>query len=65
MKESQIVYEVGRYWVFDNRWSKPARYTVFRIDGATHSVSDVSYAHDADGPSLAKARADYLTKARP
>lgn len=57
MKESEILYEAGDYWVFDNK--KKNRYTVFK-SGITVSVSDSSYTRDADGLSIAIARVNYL-----
>lgn len=59
MKEDDIVYEVGRFWVY--RDIKCACYTVYRA-GITHSTSDSSYAFTEDGLSLAKARVDYLAR---
>lgn len=59
MKESEIVYEIGKYWVFDDKKNK--RYTVFK-SGINASESDSSYARTDDGLSIAKARADYLNK---
>jgi hypothetical protein len=55
MKESQIKFESGSYWVClaDNQ------YTVYR-SGVTHSKADSSYAFSEDGLSLAIARAKYL-----
>lgn len=55
MKEKQIVYENGDFWVgdIDNC------FTVF-IVGITHSKSDSSYEKSEDGLSIAKARCDYL-----
>lgn len=59
MKESDIIYERGDYWV--GRTHKPASYTVYRMCLPCFvSEPDSSYALDGDGLSLAKARADYL-----
>jgi len=60
-KESDIAYETkgGAAWV--RRDSKGNRYTVFRA-GVTHSTSDSAYPLDANGLSLAKARADYIQR---
>lgn len=55
MKESDIVYQVGIYWVANER----NKYTVYK-DGVTCAESDSSYAKDEDGLSIAKARAVYL-----
>lgn len=57
MKESDIVHEIGDYWVARQRGG----YTVFR-SGSLTSVSDSTYARDDDGHSLAVARANYLAK---
>ena len=57
MRESDIVYENGDYWVAKER----SAYTVYK-SRLTHSVSDSSYQRDADGLSLAIARCDYLAK---
>jgi hypothetical protein len=59
MRESDIVHENGDYWVARDR----AAYTVYR-SGITHSVSDSSYAKNADGLSIAIARCDYLARPR-
>lgn len=57
MRESDIIYETPRAWVRKDRDA----YTVFRI-GVTHSTSDSAYPKTDDGLSLAKARADYLSR---
>ena len=59
MKESDIVYAVGLFWVF--RDVKKSQYTVFRTK-FTHSESDSAYPLNADGLSIAKARVDYMHK---
>lgn len=59
MRESDILYEVGAYWVGRNRRCNAV--TVFKI-GATHSVSDSAYCNTDNGLSIAKARCDYLSK---
>ena len=56
-REEDIVHENGSAWVLKERDS----YTVF-MSGVTHSTSDSSYVRDADGLSIAKARADYLER---
>lgn len=61
-READIAYENGRAWVLKD--AKGARYTVF-LAGVTHSTSDSAYPLDADGLSIAKARADYLAAKRP
>lgn len=58
-KEKDIAYETGPAWVLTD--TSAGRYTVF-LSGVTHSTGDTSYSLDADGFSLAKARADYLAK---
>jgi hypothetical protein len=63
MRESDIAHETPRgFWVA--RQSRPPLYVVYRPNGA-HSVSDSAYTLDADGLSIAKARADYLDKHAP
>lgn len=57
MSESEIVYDNGNFWVHADK--KQSAYVVYR-SGITHSVSDSAYAMNADGLSIAKARADYL-----
>lgn len=57
MREKDIIHENGKVWVSDER----KYYTVF-VAGATHSISESSYTHDADGLSIAKARCDYLAQ---
>jgi hypothetical protein len=57
MREKDILYERGDYWVC--RVAKT--YTVYR-NGVTHSTPDSSYAETPDGLSLAKARTDYLAR---
>lgn len=59
MKESDIVYESGDFWVSKDSSS----YIVWKAN-ITHSVSDSSYPITCDGLSLAKARFDYLSKNR-
>lgn len=55
MRESEIIYESGVAWVHA---AKDA-YVVY-VTGITHSNSDSAYAKDADGLSIAIARAKYL-----
>ena len=57
MKESDIIYEKGNYWIGRDR--KVNAYIVFKI-GATHSVSDSAYCENPNGLSIAKARIEYL-----
>ena len=57
MKESDIMFEVGNYWVGRDR--KGSAYIVYRV-GITHSVSDSAYHMTPDGLSIAIARATYL-----
>lgn len=59
MKENDIIYENGQYWVCRNK----SNYTVFRT-GLTHSESDSAYTLSEDGLSCAKARCDYLQRVR-
>lgn len=60
MKESQIMHDAGAYWVADDKTG----YSVM-VSGLTHSKVDSTYAHDADGLSIAVARCNYLAKTRP
>lgn len=55
MRESDILHEAGDYWVSKEK----AGYTVWR-NGATHAVSDSTYAKTTDGLSIAVARCNYL-----
>lgn len=57
MKESDIKYECGRFWVGDTRNS----YTVYQ-SGITHSTPDSSYERSEDGLSIAISRCDYLAQ---
>lgn len=57
MRESDIMHEVGNYWVARERGS----YTVYKI-GVTHSTSDSAYAKSDDGLSIAIARCNYLAR---
>lgn len=57
--EKQIKHESGEYWVLDTG----ASYIVFHA-GVTHSTSESAYARTPDGLSIAKARADYLSKTK-
>ena len=59
MRESDIIHEVGSYWVGRDR--RCAAYVVYKI-GPTHSVSDSAYCLNPDGLSIAIARANYLAK---
>lgn len=59
MKESDIMHEVGRYWV--GRDKEEGAYIVFKI-GPTHSTSDSAYDLTPDGLSIAIARCNYLAK---
>lgn len=53
LKESSILHENGNYWVMQD-----GRGYHVMVAGATHSVSESSYAD----PSLAIARVDYLAQ---
>jgi len=57
MKESDLIYENDKAWVFSDK--KKKQYTVFK-QGLTHSTSDSAYAFNDDGLSIAIARAKYL-----
>ena len=57
MKESDIVFEDGRYWVYRAKTS----YDVMKNKG-THSELDSAYAPDEDGLSIAVARCKYLAR---
>lgn len=59
MKESDILYEKGDYWVARFPYGKGCAYFVFR-NGVCAATSDSGYPLDTDGLSLAKARVDYL-----
>lgn len=59
MKESDIIHEVGSYWVGRDR--KLGAYVVYKI-GLTHSTSDSAYGLNPDGLSIAIVRANYLAK---
>ena len=53
MKEKDIIYENGPYWVLKEKSIYHAM-----VCGITHSISDSSY----DDESLARGRVDYLAK---
>lgn len=57
IRERHILHEVGDFWVADQGWA----FTVFHNVGSW-AVSDGSFGHDADGLSLAIARADYRAR---
>lgn len=57
MRESDIVYEAGPYWVARDRDYNC--YTVYKT-GVTHSKADCGFPLDNDGLSLAICRAKYL-----
>lgn len=61
MTEKDILYEVGRFWVLDDR--KHDAYVVMR-NGDTYSTSDSGYPRTPDGLSIAKARVDYLARSK-
>ena len=59
MRESDIMYEYGTYWVGRERGC----YTVYKPSpSGTHSVADSSYTLSEDGLSLAKSRCKYIGK---
>jgi hypothetical protein len=55
MKEADIIYEVGKAWVYRDKDA----YVVY-VSGIAHSTSDSAYRKDEDGLSIAKARCEYL-----
>ena len=55
MRESDIMHEVGDYWVARQKGT----YVVYKV-GVTHSISDSAYAKTPDGLSIAIARCNYL-----
>lgn len=57
MKEMQIEYQQGEYWVA----RFPGHHSVF-IDTPTHAQVDSTYPNTPDGLSLERARVDYLAK---
>ncbi len=57
MRESDIVYESGMFWIGHAQGSV----TVYRA-GATHSIPDSSSPPTESGLSLARARCDYLAR---
>lgn len=61
IKESDIVYENGPAWVYSDR--KKRAYVVY-VASSAHSTSDSAYPLNADGLSIAKARADYIAAQR-
>jgi len=61
MKESDILYQSGRYWVCKVKNT----YTVYSAGDTHYSTPDSSYQLDPDGLSIAIARANYLSKAKP
>ena len=62
MREADIMYEMGDYWV--GRDKSNNCYTVYK-SGLTHSTPDSSYALTDDGLSIAKVRCKYLAKVKP
>ena len=59
MREVNIVYENGSYWVGRDKADKA--YVVYKIS-LTHSTSDSAYPMTEDGLSIAICRCDYLAK---
>lgn len=57
MRESDIVYERGEYWVGRRR----THYSVFK-NGVTSAVEQGRYRPDADGLSIATAQVNYLAR---
>lgn len=57
MREDDIMYENGEYWVARDRNC----YTVMK-NGNVSAVSDSGYAKTPDGLSIAIARVDYLAR---
>lgn len=63
MTENGIVHENGPYWVYLGKIGQHNRaYAVFGPYGNVASIADSAYTANADGLSIAKARADYLAK---
>lgn len=60
LKETDIVFEAGKYWVLNDRTA----YSVMQST-LTHSKIDSAYCFNADGLSLAIARCKYLAKVHP
>lgn len=60
MREADIIYESGRYWV-----ARQKDAFVVYVTGLTHSKSDSAYAKNPAGQSIAIARCDYLAKQVP
>jgi len=60
MREADILYERGNYWVALVKGA----HVVYRNSGQA-AWPDSSYTGDTDGLSLAKARVDYLDRAHP
>lgn len=56
LKESDIVFEIGQYWVARDKQEKA--YIVYKL-GVTHSKADSAYPLTDDGLSLALYRAKY------
>lgn len=61
MKEEDIVFERGRFWVLRERSKGGVQYVVCQNLGC-YSVSDSAYPGTEDGKSLAIARARYLSR---
>jgi hypothetical protein len=59
MRESDIVHQIGKYWV--GRDKSHRAYVVYKI-GPSYSTSDSAYNLNDDGLSIAIARANYLAK---
>lgn len=57
LTENNIKHENGRYWVLDD-----CKFYHVMIAGLTHSKSDSTFAHNADGLSLAISRCEYLAR---
>lgn len=57
MKETDIKYENGNYWVLGTKEA----YTVM-VAGITHSKSDSAYPPTPDGLTLAVSRCNYLAR---
>lgn len=60
MKESDIKFEDGNWWVCDCK----KHYSVMR-SGLVVSEGNEQYAHNDDGLSIAIARVKYLAKTKP
>lgn len=61
IKEEDIVYENGNYWVLKSKKGH-CYFVMGSSPGNTHSVSDSTYSLDDDGLSIAIARCNWMAK---